>query len=93
MLEAAPTFPQSYIPVYIPAHHAQRAKQKYCTHNCWAENPEMSCFRPRVTDDYTQHMHTAPAEIFKNFVQHRQRQRRVQITSESNPWGQYICTL
>lgn len=31
MLQAAPTFPRSYIPVYIPAYHAQRAKQKYCT--------------------------------------------------------------
>lgn len=31
MLRAAPTFPRSYIPVYILAYHAQRAKQKYCT--------------------------------------------------------------
>ena len=39
------------------------------------------------------HTCTQRQQIFRNFVQHRQRLRRVQITSESNPWGQYICTL
>lgn len=37
------------------------------THNCWAEkiHSRDKLFRPRVTDDYTQHMHTAPADIQK----------------------------